>query len=289
MHVAYKSLMTLLTEQNSRPELFSAYTAHELWTDPHLARQMLAYHLDPDQDIASRNHAFIGRAAGWLAETFGLAGGRRVLDLGCGPGLYANGLAESGADVTGGDFSGNSLAHARAAAASRGLRVEYLQADYLDVEIEGPFDLVLLIYGDLCALGPDQRRSLLHKVRGWLAPEGRFVFDVFSSVLFDGLGELATYETAPDGGFWSPDPYFLFTNRFKYPDDAVFLDRHLIIEKDRHREFFNWIQCYDRNRLKAELREAGWDVEQFVGSVAGDPWDQDSNDFAVIARSVASA
>ena len=126
-------MFPFLVEQNTRPPLFSAYTAEELWTESHVARQMLAYHLDPDQDIASRNHRFIERSVGWLSQTFDLASGKQVLDLGCGPGLYANELAALGARVTAVDFSEHSLAHARSVAQRGGLDVEFLRANYLDL------------------------------------------------------------------------------------------------------------------------------------------------------------
>ncbi len=40
-----------------------------------------------------------------MIDTFDLGPGRRVLDLGCGPGLYARRLEAAGADVTGVDLS----------------------------------------------------------------------------------------------------------------------------------------------------------------------------------------
>jgi SAM-dependent methyltransferase len=281
---AADGLFAFLSEQSRRPPLFSAYTAEDLWTDPHVAEQMLSFHLDPDQDLASRNHAFIERSIQWLAETFELSSGKRVLDLGCGPGLYANGMAEIGASVTGVDFSKNSLAYARTVAADRGLKVDYHQANYLSIELDELFDLVLLIFGDFCPLGPEQRRRLLDNVRGWLAPGGRFVFDVSSKALFDGVEESASYEAEPEGGFWSPGPHFAFTHRFKYPADMAYLDRYVVVEADRQRELFNWIQCYDRARLEAELDSAGWVVESTFGDVSGGRFDPKNDFFAVVTR-----
>ena len=278
-------MFSTLAEHCERPPLFSRYTTEELWTDPHLAQQMLQYHLDPDQDLASRNHAFIERSVGWLIERFRLGNGKQVLDLGCGPGLYANALAESGASVTGVDFSRRSLAFARSEADSRGLEVDYLRGNYLDLEVPGTFDLVLLIFGDFCPLGPDQRRTLLGRVKAWLRPGGRFVFDVSSSALFETVEESASFERAPEGGFWSPEPHFVFTRRFKYGTEMAYLDRYLIVEPARIRELFNWMQCFDPPGLRGELGEAGWRVEETLGNVAGDPFDEDAHFFAVIAES----
>jgi len=277
-------VFSTIADHCRRPPPFSRYTAEELWTDPHVARQMLKYHLDPDQDLASRNHAFIQRSVGWLTERFHLGNGKQVLDLGCGPGLYSNALAREGASVTGVDFSQSSLAFARSEADSRGLEVDYIHGNYLDLEVPGAFDLVLLIFGDFCPLGPEQRRSLLGRVKEWLRPGGQFVFDVSSLALFETVEESASYGEMSEGGFWSPDPHFVFTKRFKYPTVLAYLDRYLVVESGRHREFFNWIQCYDPSGLGAELEEAGWRLEATFGNVAGDPFDPDAPFFAVIAE-----
>src|SRR5690606_4761567 len=101
-----------LSDFFARPEPFSRYTTRRLWTDPHVAQQMLAAHLDPAHDLASRRPAIIDGFVSWLDRRIGLAG-RRVLDLGCGPGLYCERMALRGARVTGLDFSARSLAHAR--------------------------------------------------------------------------------------------------------------------------------------------------------------------------------
>jgi SAM-dependent methyltransferase len=276
-------MYSILEKQNTRPPLFSAYTAEELWTDSHIARQMLAFHLDPDQPLASRTGAFMEASLDWMIGSFGPGPESRILDLGCGPGLYANPLARTGARVTGVDFSPNSLAHARKTAQEEGLPVDYRKANYLELELEGSFDLVFLIYGDLCPLSPAQRATLLRKVAGWLAPEGRFVFDVTSRALFDSVEESASYEWARAGGFWAADPYFLFTNRFRYPEEKVFLDRHRVIEINRQREIFNWIQCFEPGTLEVELREAGLKVQELVGNLAGDPFDPGATEFGVIA------
>ena len=277
-------MYSFLREQNTRPPVFSVYTADQLWTDPHIAKQMLAYHLNPDLDLASRNHGFIERSVDWLTRRFDLSSGKRVLDLGCGPGLYSNKLASLGAKVTAVDFSENSVEHARSIARRNGLDVEFLRANYLDLEVPETFDLVLLIYGDLCALSPSQRQTLFAFSKKCLAPGGRLVFDVFSIALFDELEEEARYETQPFGGFWSSDPYFLFSTRFKYGKEMVYLDRHAIVEEAGCRELFNWIQCYDPEGLGQELAECGWEVTGILGTVAGDEYDPCRHDFGVIAR-----
>lgn len=54
---------------------------------------------------------------------------QRVLDVGCGGGLFSEALAADGADVTGIDLAASSLATAAAHASSAGLQIEYVEAD----------------------------------------------------------------------------------------------------------------------------------------------------------------
>ena len=223
-----------LCEVNRRPEPFAEYTARELWTDPHISQKMLAFHLDPTIDAASRNREFLDRSADWIVSHFGLSPMSSVADFGCGPGLYAQRLARKGANVTGIDFSANSLRYARDEAVREGLQIEYVQADYLDFHTERRFDLIIMIMCDFCALSPEQRHVLLRTFRTLLAPNGKILLDVYSLAMLDTRHESAIY--APDlmDGFWSSEPYFGFLNTFKYERERVLLDKYTIVERRSH-------------------------------------------------------
>ena len=103
------SLFSLLQTVTERPRPFSVYTASDLWTDEHTSGQMLAYHLNGDVDISSRRTSFIDDSVRWLEERFELSNNSRVIDFGCGPGLYTTRLARLGSEVHGIDFSARSI------------------------------------------------------------------------------------------------------------------------------------------------------------------------------------
>ena len=73
----------------------------------------------------------------YIVSRFDLKPGRRVLDVGCGPGLYTTRLAASGARVTGIDFSERSIACAREQSRIKGLTID------LEAAIYGRFALLL--------------------------------------------------------------------------------------------------------------------------------------------------
>ena len=273
-----------LSEALARPEPFSAYTTREMWDDPHVSQQMLAFHLDPELDTSSRRASFIASSADWMIETFRLGEGRRVLDLGCGPGLYASRFAAAGAAVVGIDFSRNSIGYARAEAEKRELSIDYRCSSYLEAALPPEQDLVLIAMCDFCALGPDERGRLLAKIREALAPGGSFLFDVYSLVAFDGRHEVSQISRNLMDGFWSPDPYVGVLRTLKYAEEKVILDRYWIVEEARSRTFLNWLQYFSASELEAEVGAAGLVVADLLADIGGSPFDAQASEFAAVVR-----
>ena len=273
-----------LKEINRRPALFEHYTAAELWTDEHTSSKMLDHHLNGSSDISSRNTEFIEKSVSWIVRRFGLAENKSVAYFGCGPGLYTARLAASGADITGIDFSERSLRYAREHAQSNGMSIDYVCSNYLDFESDKRFDLITLIMCDFCALSPDQRRALLDKFLVHLKEGGAVLLDVYSLRAFNAREERATYAHNLLDGFWSSAPYFGFLNTFKYESENVVLDKYTIIEEQRVRVIYNWLQYFSVEALSAELEDRGFVVTDVVGDVAGAAVDPEADEFAIVAQ-----
>ena len=268
----------------AKPAPFSVYTAEALWTDPHTSEQMLGFHLNPEVDLSSRSASFIDESVEWVAGHFGLSSGKRVIDFGCGPGLYASRFASYGMSVTGVDFSPTSIAYAREQAESTGQQISFHQANYLEFEAVGKFDLITMIMCDFCALSPEQRSVMLRKFANSLSTEGRVLFDVYSLLAFDQKQETVTFEKNLLNGFWSSSQYFGFLVSFKYEAERVSLDKYTIVEEQAQCEVYNWLQYFSPESLKQELMEHGLVVESVLGSVAGHRFDPQGFEFAVVAR-----
>jgi SAM-dependent methyltransferase len=247
---------------------------------------MLAFHLDERSDVSSRRLGFINRSVEWIAAHFNIGAKTRIVDFGCGPGLYAERLAQRHATVIGVDFSKRSIDYAQDVAARKGLNIHYVNQDYLEFETTDSFDLILMIMCDLCALSPTQRRAMLGKFLGMLKPGGALLFDVYSTTAFDRREEIATYEINLMDGFWSADKYYGFLNTFKYEEERVVLDKYTLVERSGTRTVFNWLQYFSADELERELVDAGFVIEAFYADVAGAPFDADGTEFAVVARKV---
>ncbi len=96
-------ILSQLLELQEKP---APFTPGEplFWNDPHISKRMLDVHLNPDIDAASRKPEIIDRTIKWLIEILGLQPGASLLDLGCGPGLYASRFAQAGFHLTGVDY-----------------------------------------------------------------------------------------------------------------------------------------------------------------------------------------
>ena len=275
-----------LEDINSRPEPFEFYTASDLWTDEHTSEQMLKYHLNEDVDLSSRNSAFIDRSVEWIASEFNIGIGTKIADFGCGPGLYSTRLAQMQADVTGIDFSKRSIQYAQEVAIREGLSIRYVNQNYLEYETDDRFDLILMIMCDFCALSPAQRNKMLTKFHTFLEGGGIVVLDVYSLNAFEEREETALYKANLLEGFWSANKYYGFQNTFKYEREKVVLDKYTLIEADRTRTIYNWLQYFSPETLEREFTKCGFTIEKIFSDVAGTPFDSKANEFAVVAKKI---
>jgi 2-polyprenyl-3-methyl-5-hydroxy-6-metoxy-1,4-benzoquinol methylase len=273
-----------LEKINNRPEPFEFYTASDLWTDEYTSSQMLSYHLNEEIDISSRNVEFINRSVEWIVSKFNVGKDTSIVDFGCGPGLYTTPLAKHQADVTGIDFSGRSIDYAKEVAASKRLSIKYVKQNYLEFETQDRFDIVLMIMCDFCALSPVQRKGILQKFHEILKTGGSVLLDVYSQKAFDQREEVATYEMNLLNGFWSQGKYYGFLNTFKYYDEKIVLDKYTLVESERTRTVYNWLQYFTPKEVEAEFKENGFHVEGLYSDVAGSPYDPKASEFAVIAK-----
>jgi len=274
----YESLLDI----SQRPAPFSRYTAKELWTRPHLAQQMLKYHLSQETDLASRRFESIDQVVNWIDAQLGLPN-KKLCDLGCGPGLYTERFASIGADVTGVDFSRHSLDFAESESADA---VRYIEADYLSDNLPIGFDVVTLIYTDLCALSPTQRASLLGRMRKMLNPGGRIALDVAGVGSFSPKEETTVIEYKLMDGFWSPSDYVGIQRTFLYPEEHLSLDHYLIIEPSESWQVYNWTQHFTPDRIERELRKAGFRIEQMTGDLSGKPLEPEGDLIGIVASAI---
>lgn len=266
---------------SKKPELYAPSTA-KFWDDEHISKGMLAAHLDPSSDPASRNHEFIDRSVAWIAQLVPTAEYPALLDLGCGPGMYTERFAKTGYQVTGIDFSKRSIAYAKSVAEQKALTITYHYMDYLKLSYEESFDVITLIYCDFAVFSEEDRSQLLKKIYRALKPNGKFIVDVFSTVTYEAGKEShdwSYYET----GFWNEKPHLCLNSHYQY-DECYTRMNQAVILTDTSLECYNiWDHTFTTAELGLDLQKAGFQKVEYYGNVAGETYQPDSEIICAVA------
>ena len=250
--------ITDIVSKSGKPAIYEKGNSF-MWTGEHISKQLLNIHLDPDIDLGSRKMSTIQKTAGWISDLLKGKSKLKILDLGCGPGLYSEIFAKKGHSVTGVDISENSIAYAQKSAREQGLDIEYINADYLEFEPEkDKFDLVLLIYTDLGVLLPHDRDILLKMIYSTMKQGGVFIFDVLKDNSIEQRVTPKNWE-AVNTGFWKNSPHMVLSESFLYSEQKVILYQHLIIDSGDNTEIYRfWTHFFDQDKIKLVLDKHGF-------------------------------
>ena len=137
-------------------------------------------------------------------------------------------------------------------AKEKGLVIDYVNQNYLEYITDKRFDLITMIMCDYCALSPLQREKLVQIFHKLLKPNGSILLDVYTLEAYKKREEQLVYEINSLYGFWSSKKYYGFLNIFKYEEKKVVLDKYTIVEEDKNRVIYNWLQYFSPESLKEE-------------------------------------
>lgn len=257
----------------SKPALYEPST-NSLWDDDHISRGMLKAHLNPDVDAASRKPEFIEKSVKWIADIAPSSQYKRLLDIGCGPGLYAERFHNAGYQVTGIDFSKRSISYAKEQTIHNKSNIEYHYQNYLTIDYKEQFDIVTLIYCDYSVLSIQDRLLLLNKIQQALKPNGKLIFDVFTPRMRK--EESHTWYYAKEGGFFSEKPHICLESLYQYDDeDNTELCQYIIQTEDRIDCYNVWNHYFTKDKLLAEGKAARFRSYEFYGDVVGNEFSDD--------------
>jgi SAM-dependent methyltransferase len=237
---------------------------------------MLREHLDESHGAASRVTAERVQQIDWLWERLALQPGARLLDVTCGPGLYAVEFARRGCRVTGLDFSPASIAYARSLAKDEGVadRCEFVE---LDVRQMGNryhnagFDAAILLYGQLAVFTTDEAHTLLTQIAQSLRPNGRLVVELLDQDRVDKTD--STWWFTDDTGLWGDRPFLHLGERFWHEAGQLSIERFYVIhlETGALTEVTLCDQTYAVERMRQMLNQAGFSTVAVYPAWAGLP------------------
>lgn len=241
---------------------------------------MLKEHLSQAHDAASRRFEIIDEHVEWIHNQVLRGNQTRILDLGCGPGLYTSRLARLGHRCVGIDFSPASIAYAREQAEEAGLECAYFEQDIRTADYASEYGLVMLIFGELNVFRPDEAKGILTKACRALLPGGFLLLETHA---FDKVVEIgnqpSSWYSAEEGLFLST-PHLCLQESLWDADSNVAIERYYVIDAATGKVIYNSssMQAYTDEEYQSLLAECGFGRITLYSSL-GEGADSPQGDF----------
>jgi SAM-dependent methyltransferase len=253
------------------------------WNDPDFSKRMLREHLSQAHDAASRRCGIIDRQVEWIHGNVLCDRPSRIVDLACGPGLYAQRLAALGHRCTGIDYSPASIAYARKSAQEKALTIDYQQEDIRTAGLPQGQDLVLLLSGELNVFSPSDARRIIAKVAKCLVASGKVILEVHAIGVIERRGMESRAWDSATSGLWSESPHVCLQENFWYPDRKTAVTRYFVTdatsgETTLHSASY---QDYSDDEYDSLLIDSGFENVTRYPSLTGTV-DESQKDFSVL-------
>jgi SAM-dependent methyltransferase len=243
------------------------------WNDPGFSQRMLKEHLSQKHDAASRRTKKIEKQVEWIHSVVLDGKPSRILDLGCGPGLYTARLSGLGHACHGIDFSPASIEYAVKGAPEA---CTYTLGDIRTTRFGSDFDLAMLIYGEFNVFKPEDARLILEKTGKALKPGGIILLEVSTfDAVYETGNQPATWYSA-ENELFAEAPYLCLMESFWDEDQAVTVERYYIIDAASGdvTRYSSSTQAYQEKELEGMLSQAGFQNLATYPSLTGKPDDQ---------------
>jgi SAM-dependent methyltransferase len=210
----------------------------------------------------------------WLLDHLALPPHAAILDIGCGPGLYSQRLAQSGYQVTGIDVAQPFLDYAQAQAKKQGLACVYRPLSMFELTFEAEFELVLLINSVLKQLTLAELPALLTRFKAALKPGGHLIAEFSVAPAYDEGVEPTIDESAAfyPCSIWSRQFHLWLMRTLTFPASRERVTHHLILEPEHQpQEYWSRYPLHSVPDLSKTLTRQGFKVKEIFGFMPGQP------------------
>lgn len=256
------------------------------WNDPDFSKRMLAEHLSQAHDAASRRFEIIDEHVNWIHNHVLRGKPTRILDLGCGPGLYTHRLAKLGHYCVGIDFSPASIAYARGQSEEAGLECEYIEQDIRTADYGEGYGLVMSIFGEFNVFRPSEARSILEKAWRALESNGLLLFEPHTFEVVVKLGEQPASWHSSEGGLFSDQPHLHLQENFWDTEHKVAIQRYFVVDAKSGEvtRYSSSTQAYTNEEYQALLVECGFGEVTFYPTLAASASSPEDDLIGILSR-----
>ncbi|MCH2171985.1 class I SAM-dependent methyltransferase [Myxococcota bacterium] len=232
---------------------------------------MLREHLSQLHDRGSRRFEIVDQQVAWIHQVVLRGEPGRVLDLGCGPGLYTSRLARLGHQCTGLDIAPAAIDFAKREAEESGLDCTYERVDLRSATLGQGFDAVLMVFGEFNSLPPTDAESLLHRVGSALSRSGRLLLELQFYDYVRALGQEGSNWAIQPAGVFSDFPHLVLQESHWHADAEATTQRYMVLTDESVPEIYSHTtRAYSDGELDEMLSGAGLTIAGRYESLSGD-------------------
>ncbi len=259
-----------IVDRDRKPSPWSS-TVSFPWNQPDFSRRMLLEHLSQDHDMASPRTEKIDKHVQFIHEELLSSQPTRILDLGCGPGLYTSRLARLGHTCIGVDFSPASLEYAKGQALRESLDCVYIQGDLKEVLFPGNFGLVMMLHGEMNAFSKGDMQQILRKIHVALDSDGLLLLPASTVNGIKSKHLIQRTWAAPTSGLFSDVPYLELNESIWDPDTKTRIERYFIVSSvtGGFSEYSSSYQAYTNAEYRRLLNNCGFTDVKFLQPLYG--------------------
>ena len=241
------------------------------WDEPGFSRRMLREHLSQSHDLASRRSEKIDAHADWIHREALDGSPVKILDLGCGPGLYSSRLARLGHNCVGIDFSPASIEYASEQAAKEDLSCEYIHADIRSAEYGSGYGLVMLIFGEFNVFKPSDAAHILARAYSALDNVGVLLLEAHTHDAIERFGARAASWYSAESGLFSDSPHLCLQENFWDADAGAVTRRYFVVDSASGEvtRYAQTLKAYTEEHYRAVLEDASFADLRFHPSLIG--------------------
>ena len=188
------------------------------WNDPTFSERMLREHLSEAHGAATRQMPERRAILDWMWALLNLRADHHILDITCGPGLYAVPYAQQGCRVTGIDFGPAAIQYANDLALTEGVadRCHFIEADIREMKDlalpAGSFDAAHLLYGQLAVFTRAEAQAILQQLARLLKPGAKLCLELLNPEAVDKTNSSWWY--TDEGRLWGERPFLHLGERY---------------------------------------------------------------------------
>ncbi|MCW3117208.1 MAG: hypothetical protein JWM28_1290 [Chitinophagaceae bacterium] len=202
------------------------------------------------------------RELDFMVQYFNLQPGNKVLDLMCGYGRHAIGLARKGMQVTAVDNLPDYITEIEKIVAAENLPLQHIQFDILDYRAVEKFDLALCMGNSINFFNEADSLKLMHSVADSLNPGGKFLINSWS------LAEIVIKNFTEKSWSYDGDYKILTDSEFLFNPTRMETE-FIIIDKEGSTEIKKAIDyIFSLSEMQKMLRAAGFILKE-VYSIPG--------------------